>query len=102
MHYFPNRPKGAPGADGNKGLPGNYSNIADFISDRMNEVDADPDYLNDDTQTSFKLEGGGSRAGSLSTLASSEADRDDSLDWLENAGPKFGRLADMYGETERV
>lgn len=81
-------------------LPGNYSNIGDFIGDRMKDVDADN--LNDDSQTTFDFEGAGSEAGTLSTLASSQGDKDADLEWLENAGDGFGRLADMYGETGRV
>ncbi|ESO07198.1 hypothetical protein HELRODRAFT_110688 [Helobdella robusta] len=81
---------------------GDYPSIADFISDRLNTVDGDPDNTGDDSKVNFEFEGQGSDAGSLSSLASSEADRDIDFDWLERAGPHFARLADLYGDGGQV
>lgn len=83
-------------------MPGDYPSIEDFIANKLNDIDNDPETLLDDSRANFIFEGRGSLAGSLSSLASSEGDRDADFDWLEDVGPRFGRLADLYGEGGQV
>lgn len=76
--------------------------IGDFISNRLDDANTDMGSPNDDTPITFDYEGGGSDAGSLSSLnTSSSGDQD--YDYLNEWGPKFAKLADMYnnyGDTE--
>lgn len=45
----------------------------------------------------YAYEGGGSDAGSLSSLASTASSEDQEYNYLNNWGPRFQKLADMYG-----
>ncbi|XP_074646658.1 neural-cadherin-like [Tubulanus polymorphus] len=74
-------------------------NVGDFISDRLKNADDDPSAPPHDTLHEFDDEGGGSTAGSLSSLNSS-SDGDQDYDYLNDWGPKFSKLADMYGGDE--
>ena len=45
----------------------------------------------------YAYEGDGNSGGSLSSLNSGEDDADLEFDYLHNFGPRFKKLADMYG-----
>ena len=55
-----------------------------------------PDAPPYDTTRDFQYEGGGSDAGSLSSLNTTSSDADQDYDYLNDWGPKFAKLADMY------
>ncbi|XP_071785719.1 neural-cadherin-like isoform X1 [Asterias amurensis] len=78
--------------------PGDDPNVGDFINDRLKGADDDPD--SNDTMRDFDYEGEGSSAGSLSSLNSSSSDGDQNYDYLNDWGPPFKKLADMYGGGE--
>lgn len=68
-----------------------------FINGRLNDADGDPTNCPGDELKEYMYEGGGSEAGSLSSLNSASSAGDQDFDYLNDWGPKFGRLADMYG-----
>ncbi|XP_069822154.1 cadherin-15 isoform X2 [Dendropsophus ebraccatus] len=82
---YPRRPSNRP------------SDIADFIHDGLHAADSDPSVPPYDTALIYDYEGEGSVAGTLSSILSSEADADQDYDYLQEWGPRFRRLADMYG-----
>ncbi|GFR69872.1 neural-cadherin [Elysia marginata] len=72
--------------------------VGNFIDDRMKEADGDEGAPPYDAVREYAFEGGDSDAGSLSSLnTSSSGDRDHEYDYLTDWGPKFSRLATMYG-----
>ncbi|KAG8563049.1 hypothetical protein GDO81_015908 [Engystomops pustulosus] len=82
---YPRRPSDRP------------SDIADFIHDGLQAADSDPSVPPYDTALIYDYEGEGSVAGTLSSILSSEEDTDQDYDHLQEWGPRFRRLADMYG-----
>ncbi|XP_040185548.1 cadherin-15 [Rana temporaria] len=82
---YPRRPSDRP------------SDIADFIHDGLRTADSDPSVPPYDTALIYDYEGEGSVAGTLSSILSSEGDPNQDYDYLEDWGPRFRRLADMYG-----
>ncbi|MCP3666517.1 MAG: hypothetical protein GY696_29125 [Gammaproteobacteria bacterium] len=97
-HYLP------PGVDkqqqqAQQELPG----VGHFLDETKDRVDQDPEATPYDDLRHYAYEGdGNSGTGSLSSLNSgSEADQDLEFEYLHNFGPRFKKLADMYGrETE--
>ena len=88
------------------GLPSDFpglpaGDVAGFIDERLGEADVDPNAPPYDTIIEFCEEGCGSKAGSLSSLnsscASETGDPDQNFDHLRDWGPRFRRLADLYG-----
>ncbi|KAL8590527.1 hypothetical protein ACOMHN_010963 [Nucella lapillus] len=83
-----------------RNAPGDKPDVGDFITERMSDADNDPVAPPHDSVMEFAFEGLGSDAGSLSSLnTSSSADSAD-YDYLNEWGPKFTRLAEMYGAGE--
>ena len=73
--------------------------VGDFINDRLQDADNDPNAPPLDTPHIFQAEGGGSEAGSLSSLNTSSSGSQD-YDYLNEWGPKFAKLADMYNNYD--
>ncbi|XP_063075109.1 cadherin-7a [Engraulis encrasicolus] len=92
--YAPRPPpyKAAP-AD-NNGL------FREFIWDRLKEADVDPGAPPYDSLQTYAFEGSGSVAESLSSLDSLSSDSDQNYDYLSDWGPRFRKLADMYGHAD--
>lgn len=62
----------------------------------LDVADNDPNVPPFDTALIYDYEGDGSLSGSLSSLASSRSDEDQDYDYLNDWGPRFKKLANMY------
>ena len=71
--------------------------MGDFITERLSEADKDEGAPPHDSVMEFAWEGAGSDAGSLSSLNTSNSADTADYDYLNEWGPKFTRLAQMYG-----
>ncbi|XP_015922304.1 neural-cadherin-like isoform X1 [Parasteatoda tepidariorum] len=80
--------------------PGVQPDVGDFIRDHQDKADTDINVPPFDDLRNYAYEGGGSSAGSLSSLASCYDDNDHDFEYLNGWGPRFQKLADMYGQGE--
>jgi hypothetical protein len=76
--------------------PGDFPDIENFIGNRMHDANNDPNAPPYDSVREYEYEGAGSTAGSLSSLQSSSSG-DLNFDYLQDFGPNFKKLADIYG-----
>ncbi|XP_076852636.1 cadherin-15 [Brachyhypopomus gauderio] len=76
--------------------PADPSDIEDFINDGLDAADNDLNVPPYDTALIYDYEGDGSLAGSLSSIASIGSDEDQDYDYLNDWGPRFKKLANMY------
>ncbi|XP_074695339.1 cadherin-15 isoform X2 [Strix aluco] len=79
-------------------LPSSPSDIEDFINEGLEVADGDPSVPPYDTALIYDYEGSGSVASPLSSIVSSLTDEDQDYDYLSEWGPRFRRLADLYGQ----
>uniref|UniRef100_A0A8C0KZV7 Cadherin 10 n=1 Tax=Canis lupus dingo TaxID=286419 RepID=A0A8C0KZV7_CANLU len=73
------------------------TDVRDFIHERLKEHDLDPTAPPYDSLATYAYEGTDSLADSLSSLESSTTDSDQNYDYLREWGPRFHKLAEMYG-----
>ncbi|XP_047436799.1 cadherin-15 [Mugil cephalus] len=76
--------------------PADPTDIEDYINDGLDAADNDPNVPPYDTALIYDYEGEGSLAGSLSSIASCSSDGDQDYDYLNDWGPRFKKLANMY------
>ncbi|KAI9564700.1 hypothetical protein GHT06_008441 [Daphnia sinensis] len=81
-----------------RAAPGQVPDISQFLDDNKGRVDRDPDGLAYDDLRHYAYEGDGNSMGSLSSLASGTDDGDLDFECLSDFGPRFKKLADMYGD----
>uniref|UniRef100_A0A8D3B0P3 Cadherin 7 n=1 Tax=Scophthalmus maximus TaxID=52904 RepID=A0A8D3B0P3_SCOMX len=82
-----------------KSLPDNVV-FREFIWERLQDADVDPSVPPYDSLQTYAFEGSGSVAESLSSLESLSTDSDQNYDYLSNWGPRFKKLADLYGNSD--
>uniref|UniRef100_A0A3B3Y7A6 Cadherin domain-containing protein n=1 Tax=Poecilia mexicana TaxID=48701 RepID=A0A3B3Y7A6_9TELE len=78
----------------------NSVDVDDFIKTRIAEADGDPTAPPYDSIQIYGYEGRGSLAGSLSSLESVTTESDLDYDYLQSWGPRFRKLADLYGTKD--
>jgi len=83
---------------GAMGVMGGEPNVGVFIDDHKRRADTDLNAPPYDDLRNYAYEGGGSTAGSLSSLASEDEEQD--FDHLNGWGTRFQKLADMYGDGD--
>ncbi|XP_053103463.1 cadherin-9 isoform X3 [Hemicordylus capensis] len=71
--------------------------VQDFIHRRLKENDLDPTAPPYDSLATYAYEGNDSIANSLSSLESLTTESNQDYDYLSDWGPRFKKLADMYG-----
>lgn len=78
--------------------PDEVPDICGFLDNKKKVCDNDPETNPFDDVRHYAYEGDGNTTGSLSSLASGTDEGDLKFDYLSNFGPRFRKLADMYGE----
>ncbi|XP_077591606.1 cadherin-6 [Stigmatopora nigra] len=74
--------------------------VRDFIEQKIQDNDADPAAPPYDSLATYAYEGGGSVAESLSSLESATTEGEQDYNYLSEWGPRFKKLADMYGADD--
>uniref|UniRef100_A0A8V0XV15 Cadherin 15 n=1 Tax=Gallus gallus TaxID=9031 RepID=A0A8V0XV15_CHICK len=91
------RPAGRVRSDAAAAPPASRPPPADFINEGLEAADSDPSVPPYDTALIYDYEGSGSAGSALSSIVSSLTDGDQDYDYLREWGPRFRRLADLYG-----
>uniref|UniRef100_A0A8C4DG66 Cadherin-20 n=1 Tax=Dicentrarchus labrax TaxID=13489 RepID=A0A8C4DG66_DICLA len=76
------------------------SNVHGYVLAKLLEADVDPCAPPYDSLQTYAYEGEGSVAESLSSLQSGTSNTDHEYDYLNDWGPRFKKLAEMYGVLE--
>ncbi|XP_051785360.1 cadherin-12-like isoform X2 [Erpetoichthys calabaricus] len=76
------------------------TDIRDFIQQRLQEHDGDATAPPYDSLATYAYEGEGSIAESLSSIESLIADKDEEYDYLNEWGPRFKTLAEIFGAQD--
>lgn len=79
---------------------GRESNVHGYVLAKLLEADMDPCAPPYDSLQTYAYEGEGSVAESLSSLQSGTSNTDHEYDYLNDWGPRFKKLAEMYGVLE--
>ncbi|XP_023806046.2 cadherin-20 isoform X3 [Oryzias latipes] len=75
-------------------------NVHGYVLAKLLEADGDPCAPPYDSLQTYAYEGDGSIAESLSSLQSGNSNADHEYDYLNDWGPRFKKLAEMYGVVE--
>uniref|UniRef100_A0A1A8QAS2 Cadherin-12 n=1 Tax=Nothobranchius rachovii TaxID=451742 RepID=A0A1A8QAS2_9TELE len=98
-----------PEARGHCSLPHNHKtpsveldevDVQEFIRQRLVEADMDTSVPPYDSLQTYAYEGQGSSTGSISPLDSVAAPSEQEYNYLEDWGPEFRRLAELYEDSE--
>ncbi|TKC49102.1 hypothetical protein EI555_002664 [Monodon monoceros] len=76
------------------------STVHSYVLAKLYEADMDLWAAPFDSLQTYMFEGDGSVAGSLSSLQSATSDSEQSFDFLTDWGPRFRKLAELYGASE--
>ncbi|XP_021527705.2 cadherin-20 isoform X2 [Aotus nancymaae] len=76
------------------------STVHSYVLAKLYEADMDLWAPPFDSLQTYMFEGDGSVAGSLSSLQSATSDSEQSFDFLTDWGPRFRKLAELYGASE--
>ncbi|CAB1326240.1 unnamed protein product [Coregonus sp. 'balchen'] len=76
------------------------ADVRDFINQRVQDNDNNPTAPPYDSLATYAYEGTGSVAESLSSLGSASSEGDQDYNYLSDWGPRFRKLADMYGAED--
>ncbi|XP_060949812.1 cadherin-20-like [Limanda limanda] len=76
------------------------SNVQGYVLAKLLDADVDPCAPPYDSLQTYAYEGEGSVAESLSSLQSGASNTDHEYDYLNDWGPRFKKLAEMYGVLE--
>lgn len=76
------------------------SSVHSYVLAKLYEADMDLWAPPFDSLQTYMFEGDGSVAGSLSSLQSAPSDSEQSFDFLTDWGPRFRKLAELYGVSE--
>lgn len=74
--------------------------VREFINQRVVENDRNPTAPPYDSLATYAYEGTGSVAESLSSLGSDPSEAEQDYQYLSDWGPRFRRLADLYGAED--
>ncbi|XP_053324312.1 cadherin-18 [Spea bombifrons] len=75
-------------------------NVQEFLKQKLTEADHDPSVPPYDSLQTYAYEGQRSEAGSISSLDSIGTHSDQDYNFLDDWGPEFKKLAELYGEKE--
>ncbi|KAE8597656.1 hypothetical protein XENTR_v10016551 [Xenopus tropicalis] len=75
-------------------------NVQEFLKQRLAEADHDPGVPPYDSLQTYAYEGQRSEAGSISSLDSLGTQSDQDYNFLDEWGPEFKKLAELYGEMK--
>ncbi|KAI4891751.1 hypothetical protein NFI96_030069, partial [Prochilodus magdalenae] len=78
------------------------TDVRDFIKQRLAEADQDTSVPPYDSLQTYAYEGQGSPAGSISSLGSGGIHSEQDYKFLEEWGPEFQKLAELYGDEVDV
>uniref|UniRef100_A0A8D3BMP5 Cadherin-12 n=1 Tax=Scophthalmus maximus TaxID=52904 RepID=A0A8D3BMP5_SCOMX len=76
------------------------TDVHEFIRQRLAEADMDTSVPPYDSLQTYAYEGQGSPAGSVSPLDSAGTQSEQDYNYLDEWGPEFQKLAELYGEAE--
>nr|XP_044991194.1 cadherin-20 isoform X1 [Jaculus jaculus]XP_044991195.1 cadherin-20 isoform X1 [Jaculus jaculus] len=77
-----------------------HGTVHGYVLAKLYEADMDLWAPPFDSLQTYMFEGDGSVAGSLSSLQSAASDSEQSFDFLTDWGPRFRKLAELYGASE--
>lgn len=72
--------------------------VGEFIKQRVTEADQDTSIPPYDSLQTYAYEGQGSPAGTISSLGSAGAHSEQDYNYLDEWGPEFQKLAELYGD----